>query len=288
MSTITHPPTKAMHDRSITPARDARRRRVLEGFGFVAVWVALGYLFPLNDETYLLMGVPLTLGFQLLVRRRPLRELWVRDATRFTLDRRGLVLGAVLVVTPAYFGARALPGAHWWLIGWYAAALVGGVLGAFALRATTLVAMLRSAALPMAVGAGGMAVVIGGIHIATGTPVHVLAVLGTVAKYIAIYFPVTFVLEEVAFRGALDAHVHHDGEGRAWQSAVFVSALWGLWHLPISTGMTFPVLIVVLLAVHIFIGVPLSFAWRRSRNLAGPAFAHSAIDAVRNALLLGL
>ena len=50
----------------------------------------------------------------------------------------------------------------------------------------------------------------------------------------------TFVLEEVAFRGALDAHVHHEGEGRGWQSALFVSALWGLWHLPISGGCPSP------------------------------------------------
>lgn len=60
--------------------------------------------------------------------------------------------------------------------------------------------MLRSAALPIVVGTGGMAVVIGGINAATGAPVHMLAVLGTVAKYTAIYFPVTFVLEEIAFR----------------------------------------------------------------------------------------
>jgi len=142
------------------------------------VWVVLGYLFPLNDETYLLMGIPLTVGFQLLVRRRPLREMWVRDATRFTLDKRVLVLAAVLVAAPAYYGARALPGAHWWLIGWYSAGLVGAVGAAFALQATTPVAMLRSAAVPLAVGAGGMAVVIGGIHIATGTPVELLAVAG--------------------------------------------------------------------------------------------------------------
>jgi hypothetical protein len=48
--------------------------------------------------------------------------------------------------------------------------------------------MLHSAALPIVIGAG-MAVVIGGIHAATGAPVHMLAVLGTVAKYTAIYFP---------------------------------------------------------------------------------------------------
>lgn len=288
MSTITHPPTRARHDCSTSPARDARRRRVLEGLGFVAVWVVLGYLVCPNDVTYLLLGIPLTIGFQILVRRRPLRELWARDATRFTLDKRGLVLAAVLVAAPVYYGIQALPGAHWWLIGWYFAAVVGAVGAAFALRATTPVSMLRSAMLPMAIGAVGMTAVLGGIHVATGTPVHVLAVLGTVAKYLAIYFPLTFVIEEVAFRGALDAHIHHDGDGHGWLSAVFVSALWGLWHLPFTTGMALPLLVAELLAVHVLIGVPLSFAWRRSRNLAGPAFAHAAIDSVRNALILGL
>jgi hypothetical protein len=277
-----------IHDRSVTPARDARRRRLLEGTAFVVVWMALGYAFPGNDLVYLLMGVPLTVGFQVLVRQRPLRELWVRDSTRFTLDRRGLVLASLLVVAPIYYGAKALPGANAWLIGWYAAAIIGAAGAAFALRATTAAAMLRAAMVPMAVGAGGMAAVLGGIHLAANTPVHVLAVLGTVAKYLLLYFPLTFLIEEVAFRGALDAHVHHAGEGRPWHSALFVSALWGLWHLPISGGLPLPLLVLELLAVHCLIGVPLSFAWRRTRNLVGPAFAHSAIDAVRNALMLGL
>ncbi len=284
MTSITHAPSRVT-----PPVRAGRERRVLEGLGFVAVWVVLGYLFCSDDLVYLLVGVPLTIGFQTLVRRRPLRELWVRDSVRFALDRRGLVLAAVLVAAPVYYGVRTLPGANWSLTCWYAAAAAGAVGAAFALRATTPVAMLRSALLPMAVGAGGMAAVLGGIHVATGTPVPVLAVLGTVAKYLALYFPLTFIIEEVAFRGALDAHVHQDGgEGRHWLSAVYVSALWGLWHLPVSTGLPLPLLVTELLAVHVLIGVPLSFAWRRSRNLAGPAFAHAAIDAVRNALLLGL
>lgn len=219
-ATATTATSSTIHDRSVTPARDARRRRLIEGVGFVVVWMALGYTFPGNDLVYLLMGVPLTIAFQVLVRRRPLRELWVRDATRFTLDNRGLVLAAVLLVAPVYFGAQALPGASGWLVGWYAAAIVGAAGAAFALRATTAVAMLRAAMVPMAVGAGGMAAVLGGIHVATGTPVHVLAVLGTVAKYLLLYFPLTFLIEEVAFRGALDAHVHHAGEGRGWHSAL--------------------------------------------------------------------
>lgn len=35
-------------------------------------------------------------------------------------------------------------------------------------------------------------------------------------------------------------------------------------------------------------GIPLSIAWRRTRNLTGPALAHAVNDAVRNAVMLGL
>jgi hypothetical protein len=265
-----------------------RRRRLVEGFSFVAVWMGLGYLVPGNAEAYLLIGIPLTIGFQVLVRRRPLRELWVRDATTFTLGRRGLLLTSLLALAPAYYGSQALAQGEGRLIAWFVAAIAGAGAAAFALGSTPALAVLRSAALPMTVGVLGNVIVLGGIHLATHTPVDVLAFVGTVLKYLAIYYPATFVIEEVAFRGALDSHVHHQGEGRGWQTALFVSALWGLWHLPVSDGTALPVLVPILLAIHCGIGVPLSFAWRRSGNLAGAAFAHSAIDAVRNGLLRGL
>ena len=47
-------------------------------------------------------------------------------------------------------------------------------------------------------------------------------------------------------------------------------------------------LLVELVVVHVLLGVPSSFAWRRTRNLAGPALANAVIDAVRNASMLGL
>ena len=118
-----------------------------------------------------------------------------------------------------------------------------------------------------------MALVYGTMHIATGTPLSVAAALAAVAKYTALYFPATFLLEEVAFRGALDAHVHHDADRGGWRSAVLVSALWGLWHLPVSHSLPLPLQVVELVGVHVVLGVPLSLAWRRSRNLAGPALA---------------
>ena len=108
------------------------------------------------------------------------------------------------------------------------------------------------------------------------------------SKYTALYLPATFLMEEVAFRGAIDAHVHHDRDARGWLSAVFVSALWGLWHLPVSSGLPLPVLVAELVVVHIGMGAWLSFAWRRTRNLAAPALAHAVNDAVRNAAMLGL
>jgi len=64
-----------------------RSRRIAEGVGFVVVWVALGLIFKLGDSLnrqslYLVIGIPLTIVFQLFVRRRPLRELWVRNGPR--------------------------------------------------------------------------------------------------------------------------------------------------------------------------------------------------------------
>jgi membrane protease YdiL (CAAX protease family) len=263
-------------------------RRLLEVLAFVTVWVTLGYALSLSSEAYLLLGVPLTAGFQLLVRRRPLRELWVRSWDGTAFGRHGVLLTGALLLAPAYVALRAWDADSWPLRGWWLAAVAGAGLAAFALRATSLTAVLRSAALPTVTGAGAMILGLGGVHLVSGAPIDALAVAGTVAKYLAIYFPLTFVLEEVTFRGALDSHVHRAGEPRGWLTAVLVSVLWGLWHLPVSGGLPLPALVLELVAWHTLVGVPLSLAWRRSGNLAGAALGHAAIDAVRNGMLLGL
>ena len=266
----------------------SQRQRVIEAVAFVAIWVTAGYLLGLSSNGYLLLGIPLTAAFQLGVRRRPLRELFAGSTTRFALDRRGAALATILAITPGYYATQAFTTGDWTTFGWYLAAMVGAVAAAFSLRASSILATLRSAALPVAVGAVGMATAYGAVHVATGTPLPAMAALAALAKYTALYYPATFLLEEVAFRGAIDAHVHHDGDTRRWQSAVFVSALWGLWHLPVSSGFPLPLMVVELVVVHVAIGVGLSFAWRRTRNLGGPALAHAVIDAVRNATMLGL
>ncbi|UQU67603.1 CPBP family glutamic-type intramembrane protease [Couchioplanes caeruleus] len=250
----------------------SRRRRSVEAGAFVAVWIAAGYLLTSTSNGYLLLGIPLTVAFQVIVRRRPLRALFAAGTSRFTLDRRGAALALALAVVPGWYAVRSLTGHDWVTTGWYAAATAGAACAAFASRARSVSSTLRTAALPIAVGAGGMTLVYGALHVMTGTPVPVSAALGALPAYIALYFPAAFLLEEVTFRGALDAHVHHDGETRGWQSAVFTSTLWGLWHLPVSHGLPWWLQVIELVVVHVVLGVPLSMAWRRSRNLAAPAF----------------
>lgn len=267
----------------------SRRRRTIETAAFIAVWMMAGWLLPISSNGYLLLGVPLTLTFQILVRRRPLRELYTAGTTRATLDRPGMAIAALLAVVPVWHAVRAMAAGDWTLFGWCLAAIVGAVCAAYSLRSISARAMLRSAALPLAVGSGGFALTFGIVHIATGRPLPVLAAIFALAKYSALYFPASFMLEEVTFRGALDAHLYHEGEPSGWPSAILVSVLWGLWHMPVtSIGLPGPLQMLQLVAVHVLFGVPLSFAWRRTRNLAGPALAHAINDAVRNAVMLGL
>ncbi len=103
-----------------------------------------------------------------------------------------------------------------------------------------------------------------------------------------LYVPVCFVLEEVVFRGALDSHVFQPGDKGQWWTAIFISTLWGWWHLPIAgvAGIQRLVTLLFLLpCVHIAVGVFFSLSWRRSGNLAVPATIHAFIDAVRNMLM---
>jgi membrane protease YdiL (CAAX protease family) len=287
MNTTTNAPVQTS-PAAATSSGASRRRRVVEAIAFVAVWVAAGYLLHLTSNGYLLLGIPLTAAFQLLVRRRPLRELFAAGTARFGLTRRGAVIAAVLAIVPGACAAKAVTTGDWTSVGWYVAAMGGAVAAGFSLRAGSIAVAVRHAAKPIVLGAGGMATVYGVLHLATGTPLPAVAAVAAVGTYTALYFPATFVMEEVAFRGAIDAHVHHDGEAHGWASAVFVSALWGLWHLPTASRFPLPVMVAELVVVHVALGVWLSFAWRRTRNLAAPAFAHAVIDAVRNATMLGL
>jgi len=271
------------------PPRDVPTRRQIERrlvvVAFVACWMALGWLLKLDANAYLLLGVPLTAGFQVLVARRPIHALWVRDAPRFRVDRTWLLTTAALVALPLYKLSRNY-GGGWVVVGWYLCAIAGAPAAAYAIQnwnrralravpvALGMLVFVSVVMVFITVGHGWMAVLSGGAIVRA-------------ARWTLLYLPVCFLLEEVTFRGALDSYLWRPGEKDAAYSTIEISFLWGLWHLPIV-----PIegqLLLVALGLgcwHMLPGVPLSLSWRAGGNLLVPAAAHAALDGVRNALLM--
>jgi hypothetical protein len=265
-----------------------RTRRILETTGIVVIWVALGISLHLSVRAYLLLGIPLTAAFQWGVRRQPLRALWVRDAVPFRLDATGWAVALLFAIAPVYQFVRDVQARSPSTFKLFDLAAVGGAFAvAYALRNFRR-EMLKPMLLCLATaGVIGILIMVAsgfGVGFAHRSFTQRFAIgLGNLLMLI----PVSFVLEEVSFRGAFDAHVHHPGETRGFLSALLVSGLWGLWHLPVVLGQApLPALLPQLLAVHCFIGVPLSVYWRRSGNLFVSGSTHALIDSVRNALLV--
>ena len=251
--------------------------------------MALGWGLDAGVNEYLLLGVPITVAFQLWIRRRPLHTLWVRDADRFRLDRRALLLAAAVAVTPGVSLSRYLVGASridWVRVAWLLAAIVGAFGAGFAFRHFTRATLRSVFACAATAGVIGIVLMVAARNVSPEAPPLTGGRALTGLLWFLLYLPVSFVLEEVFFRGALDAHVHDVGESRGVASALFVSALWGLWHLPVAPlRASLPVTVAGLLFTHIVIGVPLSLYWRRSGNLAVSGTVHALINGVRNTLL---
>jgi membrane protease YdiL (CAAX protease family) len=187
----------------------------------------------------------------------------------------------------------ALPKKLWLVALWLLCACAGAVLAAFALsqqRGSSARQALPSFLAAVLIGVGIMAASALARHHSIGFSLPKLAYL---VKQFLLYFTVCFALEEVVFRGALDSHVYQSRSdsqpsGSPWLSAIFVSALWGIWHLPtapVSNAPAFAAIIPSVLIVHTLVGVPLSFCWRASGTLVLPSAAHALIDTYRNALL---
>jgi hypothetical protein len=259
-------------------------RRYIECFVFVAAWMAFGWIFHPSVLVYQMFGIPLLVLFQLVVARRSLSQLWVRKSEVFRLDRAGAVLSAVLMLPLVFAAVKHRD--SWEQMFFYILAAIGAVPAAFALRHQH-VKQLR-AALPTfaaVVGIGWFSFVVYTLHIGH-SPVAGLIKLPSIGLDCLLLFTICFVIEEVAFRGVLDTHVApiSGNDKPAWMSAVFVSALWGLWHFPLCQNGKLSFLAISLTA-HILVGVPLSFCWRQSGTLVLPAAAHALIDAYRDVIL---
>lgn|SRR5271157_956314 len=263
-----------------------RVRRTIEVLVFAFLWIAIGLALHLTAIPYLLVGVPLTFAFQWGIRKEPIVALWSRNEARFKLSKRGWLLAGLVAAFPCYsllMDIRAGIAVSDLAMG------IAAVLGAIP-AAYCVCNFHREMFWPLVcclVVAGGMGVLVlvaGGIHfgLSHDTFCHRL-VTGGIG--FLMNFPLMFVVEEVSFRGALDSHIHHLGESGGVWTAILVSSLWGLWHVPLAIGSA-PLagLIMPHVVVHCLIGVPLSIYWRRSGNLVVPGAAHALVDALRNML----
>jgi membrane protease YdiL (CAAX protease family) len=190
----------------------------------------------------------------------------------------------IVAIAPAIIAIGGVRGGDPVLALYGLAGMVGAFGAVYAIRALNrdaARATLRASLINGAILAGVMIVlrlVSGGFHANPG------GAFVTAFISVATYLPVVFVMEEVLFRGLLDPYLHGSTPGRDRTSALYGSALWGLWHLPVMAVdlglLTIPYLVVV----HTVLGVVLVSVWRRTGNLAAPGIAHAVADAMRNAL----
>jgi len=205
------------------------------------------------------------------------------------------------MLTPACFLLGvAVPRRLWMLAPSLVCSIAGAFPAAFALRQQRKGAIRQ--ALPSFIAAAAVGSTLCALlALAQGRSIGVISTrLPLLFGQFLIMFPLGFTVEEVVFRGALDTHVTQgpNSPARKWGSAIFVSILWGLWHLPetsivwsslhlpdVSSGQRLGLAAAGFVVIGILVGVPLSFCWRKSRTLVLPAAAHALMDAFRNSLL---
>jgi membrane protease YdiL (CAAX protease family) len=265
-------------------ALDRRMARVVVATLVIGGYIALGFAFRLSAEAYLLLGIPITLGFQILVIRRPLRSLWLRQAPPMRFTPRSMVAIVLLAIAPAVVAAGGIRDGDLALAGWGLAAMVGAVGAVYAVRAMDRDAVRSTTRTTLITGAVLVGLMVA-YRLATGGFNGNLAAAATTAVIsLLTYLPVVFVMEEVLFRGLIDPYLHGSTPGPDRGSALYGSALWGLWHLPVAFlalgALTIPYLVIV----HTTMGYFMATAWRRTGNLAVPGVSHAVIDALRNAV----
>ena len=256
---------------------------------FVAVWMACGWLLRLDPNLYLVLGIPFTVVFQRFVRHQPIRAVWVREAPPFRLGWTVIVIAAVLSLVPLANLAGAVVDQEWISCLFSLCSVAGAFGAAYALRRFRrehLYPLAWCLLITLALDAVQWSVFLGfglvEMHpVEGGIPARVAVGLFSLLEYMA----VVFAVEEVTFR-MLDSHLHEADRRRGILSAVFISAVWGLWHLPISEELTWSA-VGILMYVHVPYGICLSLFWRRTGNLVVPGLCHALGDALRNALMAG-
>jgi len=261
---------------------DRRLARAVVATLVVGGYMAIGFAFGLGAEAYLLLGIPITIGFQVLVVRRPLRSLWLCQAPPMALTPRSMLAIVALAIAPAMTAVSGARDGDLAVVGWGLAAVVGAVGAVYALRAMDRDAVRSTIRTTLITGSILVGIMIAYRLATGGFNENVVAAITTTVISLAIYLPAVFVMEEVLFRGLIETYLHGPTPGQDHASALYGSALWGIWHLPVVFVTLGVLTIPYLVFVHTILGYFFVTSWRRTGNLAGPGIAHAVIDALRN------
>ncbi len=253
----------------------------------VGLEIAIGFHFRLDANAYLVIGMPVTLLFQLFVARRPLRELWLLKGQEMKWDIWTTLLFAVFLIGPGQAIILGFRRGSWATAVYGFAAIIGAAGAALAFRVLDKpnlrrVLFLLAATIPIGAFRLFIDSTVGGHGFGN---MEIVSRLSTMIQSLLFYIPAVFVAEEVFFRGALDSYLHRSEKKFGWLSAAYVSVLWGLWHLPLVHPLT-PAIVLGIIGVQLFLGLIFSWLWRRSGNMAVNGSFHAIIDALRNALMM--
>jgi membrane protease YdiL (CAAX protease family) len=276
---------RAVAARSVpTIAVRGRATRAVIATLVIGGWTALGSVYALSADGYLLLGIPTTIAFQVLVVRRPLRAVWLRAMPAMTFTRRSVVAVVVVAIAPAAVAFGGVRAGNAVIVAYGLVAMAGAVGAVYTMQAMDRDAV-SSAIRATLITSSILVSIMVTYRIATGGFNGNLATaIVTAVISVATYLPVVFVLEEVFFRGLLDPYLHGTAPGPDRAAALYGSALWGIWHLPVMSVALGALTIPYLVAVHGALGYVLVTSWRRTGNLASPGIAHAVSDALRNAV----
>jgi membrane protease YdiL (CAAX protease family) len=272
-----------------------RLRRCLEATILVAIVIGIGLVFDMPVFAYVAMSFPAAVAFQLWVARRPLHEMWVRRGP--ALSRATLIpwLAALFAIAPLIsLITQEEPSSQ---VIWTLVVIAGSVPASYVVKQRGP-ETLRYIVLCLATGG-----LVGAALLTVNDLVDIVEDLARAkvdflpagesdasafGKSFVLLWPGYYVVEEVLFRGVLDSHVHHEGERKWLLSAIFVSLLWGAWHLPVILELAPDApagqVIAAMFIMQGLVGPFLSYWWRRSGNLIVPAVTHDFLDSLRNAI----
>jgi membrane protease YdiL (CAAX protease family) len=273
----------------------SRLRRCLEATILVAIVIGIGLVFDMPVFAYVAMSFPAAVAFQLWVARRPLHEMWVRRGP--ALSRATLIpwLAALFAIAPLIsLITQEEPSSQ---VIWTLVVIAGSVPASYVVKQRGP-ETLRYIVLCLATGG-----LVGAALLTVNDLVDIVEDLARAkvdflpagesdasafGKSFVLLWPGYYVVEEVLFRGVLDSHVHHEGERKWLLSAIFVSLLWGAWHLPVILELAPDApagqVIAAMFIMQGLVGPFLSYWWRRSGNLIVPAVTHDFLDSLRNAI----